>query len=62
MTHTTPAPDWPPPWQSPPDDLADRLPPALPGIMERNTEPVPDNLPAREGAGDGDSGKRLTGG
>ncbi|MBD4678462.1 PucR family transcriptional regulator, partial [Xanthomonas citri pv. citri] len=46
MTQTTPAPDWRPPWQSLPDDLAERLATAIPGIMERIIQTVPDQIPA----------------
>ena len=62
VTQTTPAPDWRPPWQSLPDDLAERLAPAIPGIMERIIETVPDQIPAYAAARDGHYGKNLTAG
>ena len=51
---------WSPPWQSLPADLPDKLAPALPGIMQRMVDTVPDQIPAYAAARDGKYGKNIT--
>ena len=61
---STPAPtrgtDWPPPWLSLPSDLPGRLAPAIPAIMQRIIETVPEQIPAYVSARDGRYGENLT--
>lgn len=61
---STPAPtrgtDWHPPWLSLPSDLPDRLAPAIPAIMQRIIETVPEQIPAYVSARDGRYGENLT--
>lgn len=60
MTSPRPESDWRPPWQDLPADLPGRLAHALPGIMERIIQTVPDQIPAYAAARDGRYGKNLT--
>ncbi|MBO1029653.1 helix-turn-helix domain-containing protein, partial [Micrococcus luteus] len=61
---STPAPtrgtDWHPPWLSLPSDLPGRLAPAIPAIMQRIIETVPEQIPAYVSARDGRYGENLT--
>lgn len=61
---STPAPsrgtDWHPPWLSLPPDLPGRLAPAIPAIMQRIIETVPEQIPAYVSARDGRYGENLT--
>lgn len=61
---STPAPsrgtDWHPPWLSLPPDLPGRLAPAIPAIMQRIIETVPEQIPAYASARDGRYGENLT--
>lgn len=50
---------WSPPWQSLPADLPERLAPALPGILQRMIQSVPDQIPAYAEARDGRYGENL---
>ena len=61
---STPAPtrgtDWHPPWLSLRSDLPGRLAPAIPAIMQRIIETVPEQIPAYVSARDGRYGENLT--
>ncbi|MCK6095084.1 helix-turn-helix domain-containing protein [Micrococcus sp. 2A] len=52
--------EWSPPWQSLPADLPEKLAPALPAVMARMIQDVPDQIPAYAEARDGKYGRNLS--